>query len=359
MSRHEKLRKQRSSSEFRICQRYKVEMGLLSQMSSLLQHAVDHKEAYGIVTAFGEKLLPCRNGTASVAVYTSRASQNALECQASWGTVRRDRFQPDACWALRRSQTHYVGHRQGSPAFPRCAHGPPSGWSLCVPMSASGQTIGLIAVSGENELSSAARGDIERVARAVADQLALAINNLNLRKSLRALAIRDPLTGLFNRRHMEESVTREHARAKRNNSNLSVLMIDIDHFKRFNDTRGHQAADEALARVGEQLQAHFRDSDIVCRYGGEEFLVVLPDCKKAHALSQAQKLCKRIREYPLEITVSIGVAEFPSDGQLWEIILRRADAALYQAKANGRDCVSAAESHEEGNQLATPANTSN
>lgn len=325
-------------------ERYKVEMGLMSEMSSLLQHALDHDEAYGIVATFGENLLPCDTGTTSVALYTRRAAQTTLERTGYWGTVLTDRLEPHSCWALRRSQVHYGGRPTAeSPSFPRCSHSPPSGWSLCVPMSANGQALGVVVLSGQEELTPAARSDKERVARAVADHLALAINNLDLRQSLRDLAIRDPLSGLFNRRYMVEAMTREYARAKRQDSPLSILMLDLDHFKRFNDTRGHQAADECLASVGQLLRTHFRESDIVCRYGGEEFLVAMPDCTKANAVDQANHLCERFRAAGFGLTVSIGVAEYPNDGQTWEGTLLKADGALYQAKAKGRDQVSAAD----------------
>ncbi|NIO42842.1 MAG: diguanylate cyclase [Burkholderiales bacterium] len=318
-------------------QRYRTEMGLLSEMSSLLQHAVDHTEAYQIVSSFGKRLLSVTTEINAVAVYTARASGDALEHRTHWGSEVVDRFRPEDCWALRRSQSHYVQETENSPMLPRCSHVEVGGWQLCVPMSAHGQSIGIVSLSGKGTPSKVERVGFERVARAMADQLALAINNLNLRESLRSLAIRDPLTGLFNRRHMEESVTREISRVNRSGSKLSAMMIDIDHFKHYNDTHGHQAADEALIYLGKCLQEHFREMDIVCRYGGEEFLVVLPDCKKEEALSHAESLCQAVSKGAVGITVSIGIAEYPSDGHAWDMVLRHADTALYQAKTKGRN----------------------
>ncbi len=336
---HEAERQERMAE----LQQYQRETGVLSEMSSLLQHATTLEEAHQVVAAFGKELLACSDETTNVAIYTARSSQDALELRSTWGKLAPPkRFAIDDCWALRRWQTHQVSQNEGSVTLPRCSHSAHEGWQMCIPMAAQGQATGLISIYGSRDVGASERSDLERAAKAVADQLALAVSNLSLRESLRQMAIRDPLTGLFNRRHMEDSVARELARAKRNGWQVSVWMLDIDHFKRFNDTHGHQAADEALADFGQHLQNGIRESDIGCRFGGEEFVAVLPDCGKEEAVHKADAFRRSIKKSNLGITVSIGVAEFPQDGGNWQTVLRAADLALYGAKAAGRNCVQSA-----------------
>ncbi|MBV1862727.1 MAG: diguanylate cyclase [Nannocystaceae bacterium] len=325
--------------------RYRYEMGLLSEMSSLLQHAITADEAHQIVASFGENLIPSTDRISAVSVFLTRSSRDGLLRKAHWGHHDKvQRFSPEECWGLRRSQTHYAGDNGDAPPFPRCDHVEQGSWHMCIPMSAHGQSIGLITICGSITLLPSERAGLQRTGKAIADQLALAVSNLNLRESLSTLAIRDPLTGLFNRRHMEASMNRETARAKRDDSPLSVLMLDVDHFKKFNDSQGHQAADQVLIGLGSRLQSHFRESDIACRYGGEEFLVVLPSCTKYDAGIQAEKLRADISASALGVTVSIGIASLPDDGHNWEMVLRRADDALYEAKSSGRNRVQLAQS---------------
>ncbi|MCA9555431.1 MAG: GGDEF domain-containing protein, partial [Myxococcales bacterium] len=186
------------------------------------------------------------------------------------------------------------------------------------------------------------------IAKAIADQLALTKSNIGLRESLQFLATRDPLTGLFNRRHLDDSIDREFSRSKRNNSPVAAWMVDIDHFKAFNDTHGHPAADRVLAEFGRLLRTSCRDMDLACRFGGEEFVVILPDCTREDAARRAEAFREKVANTALEITVSVGVAEFPGDGHSWEMVLRRADDALYQAKRTGRNRVVLASREQEG-----------
>jgi diguanylate cyclase (GGDEF)-like protein len=181
----------------------------------------------------------------------------------------------------------------------------------------------------------------------VADHIALTVANLKLRETLRHLSIRDPLTGLFNRRYMEESLERELRRADRKGTSVGIIMIDIDHFKRVNDTYGHEAGDTVLREMGVLLQRHIRGSDIACRYGGEEFTLILTDSPLSVAQHRAEHLREEIKELHIEyrgqdlgtITLSMGVAAFPQHGATEEALLQAADLALYRAKAEGRDRV--------------------
>jgi diguanylate cyclase (GGDEF)-like protein len=185
----------------------------------------------------------------------------------------------------------------------------------------------------------------------VAEHFSLALANLKLRETLRNQSIRDPLTGLFNRRYMEETLERELRRAERERRSVAVIMLDIDHFKRFNDEFSHEAGDVVLQELGSLLRSNSRAGDVPCRFGGEEFVLLLP----ATALADARKRADELRETigTLHVTYrgqllgpvrcSMGVAAFPIHGVAGEAILRAADAALYRAKDSGRDQVMVAE----------------
>jgi diguanylate cyclase (GGDEF)-like protein/PAS domain S-box-containing protein len=167
-----------------------------------------------------------------------------------------------------------------------------------------------------------------------------------LQANLRERAIRDSLTGLYNRRYLDETLERELSRARRENYEISVLMIDIDHFKELNDTHGHKAGDQVLKELGDFLLTGFRLGDIVCRYGGEEFLIIMPGVQLKDAHSRAQALCQtfnktvfRYEKLELRGTISIGVAVFPRHGNTSDEIIRAADAAMYAAKQAGRNTV--------------------
>jgi len=173
----------------------------------------------------------------------------------------------------------------------------------------------------------------------------LALSNIRLRENLRQQTIRDPLTGLYNRRFLEESLNREMARCKRNGNAFAVLMIDVDHFKRFNDTYGHDAGDSTLRAISGALQRSTRESDIVCRFGGEEFVIVLPDANLQGASARAQRIVEFVRVLDIihdgkplpSITASIGLAMFPQNGETVKALIQSADKALYEAKGAGRD----------------------
>jgi diguanylate cyclase (GGDEF)-like protein len=175
----------------------------------------------------------------------------------------------------------------------------------------------------------------------------MALSNLQLREKLRDQSIRDPLTSLFNRRYTEETLTRELHRAERSRQELAVLAIDVDHFKRFNDTFGHQAGDQVLRELAAVLTGRTRAGDIVSRMGGEELLVVLPAANLADAMEKADQIRVAVSELQVkhlnrdlgQVTISTGVAVFPHHGRDGDALIRAADAALYQAKREGRNRV--------------------
>ena len=187
----------------------------------------------------------------------------------------------------------------------------------------------------------------ERLAVTVSEHIALALSNLKLRETLHNLSIRDPLTGLFNRRYLEETLEREIRRAVRKNHPLGLIMLDIDHFKPYNDAFGHQAGDVVLREVGKFLRNSTRSEDIACRFGGEEFLLVLPEASLETTLQRAEEIRGGIKHLDVEfagkvlgeITISVGVSSYPQHGSTAEKLLACVDKALYQAKSLGRDNV--------------------
>ena len=179
----------------------------------------------------------------------------------------------------------------------------------------------------------------------------MAIANVKLRDQLRDQSIRDALTGMYNRRYMLETCRREFARAKRSNESVSILSLDVDHFKRFNDNHGHDAGDVVLRAVAECLKTSFRDEDVPCRFGGEEFVVILPGASATDAARRANDVRVKIEALAVryldgtlpKVTMSIGIAAFPLSGDNPQDVLKAADDALYVAKEAGRNRVEIAE----------------
>jgi diguanylate cyclase (GGDEF)-like protein len=197
-----------------------------------------------------------------------------------------------------------------------------------------------------------AREEQERLAVTVAEQLALALGNARLRESLRRQSVLDPLTGLFNRRYFDETLKRELARSRRMAAPLSLIVLDIDHFKHVNDGFGHEAGDAVLRAIAQLVRQSIRDCDVACRFGGEELVILMPDCSQPDAARRAESLRADIAGAPplldgagpAAVTASFGVAEYPIHGPDAEALFRAADKALYQAKREGRNRVVAASS---------------
>jgi diguanylate cyclase (GGDEF)-like protein len=225
----------------------------------------------------------------------------------------------------------------------------------CVPLIAQGETLGVLhlraVAPGPGGVSRPAISEsCQSLTSRVAEHIALSLGNLKLQEALRHQAIRDPLTGLFNRRFMLETLERELYRVQRKGSSLCVIMLDLDHFKRFNDTFGHAAGDALLSALGRLMLNHVRKEDVACRYGGEEFTVILPETSLQTAYERADELRQLVHGLHLEhlgqslggITISLGVAVYPQHGKNPETLLEAADKALYEAKHAGRDQVVAA-----------------
>jgi len=328
------------------------ESSIIREMGDLLQTSLSANETAQIIRRAMEKLFPGESG----AVCLLNDGHNLLEAQAVWGEFQAAEgvFPPEDCWAVRRGRTH---SSEEGPGALRCAHlgKCPGSHSLCVPLTAQGESLGLLhlrrAIAPSEEAGQRNPQARQLRAERAAERIALALANLKLREGLRWQSIRDPLTGLFNRRYLEESLYREVRRAIRNRRPLSTIMIDIDHFKKFNDACGHEAGDTLLAAVGGLLQYRTRVEDIACRYGGEEFALILPDAHLEFAQKRAEDLREEAKQLRVQyrgkhlekISLSLGLSSYPEHGSSASDLLRIADSALYRAKSEGRDQVVVAE----------------
>jgi diguanylate cyclase (GGDEF)-like protein len=318
---------------------------LLHELSDLLHGCDTLAEALDVVAMSAHALFPATSG----ALYVRQAAAAELTFGSAWGVpygtppVLNER----RCTALRRKRVQYTPHGNARPVCQH--HHQTRAGQLCVPLVVRAETLGVIHLLDHSDAHDEAslERDMQRdLARAMADQVGMALANIQLREELRRQALRDPLTGLYNRRYLDESFAREITRAARQKQPVSVLAVDIDHFKRFNDTWGHAAGDAILREVGRLLETSVRASDIAARAGGEEFVLVLPDAGLPEAVQRAEQLRQAVcalhvaHAPPLPpISISIGVAAFPAHGANAETLLHVADAALYDAKNSGRDRV--------------------
>lgn len=338
------------SAALSLSQQRTSESEKITDLVDTLQSCLSIEEAYEVIAT----VLPTILGSPDGCLCAISASRDQVEPVASWGNPpgTGEPFSPEACWALRRERIH---HSQISQFALRCRHltEMSEGEYLCVPLSAQGESIGSLVLRvppAEEKLGDAHEMPstvLHRRASAVGERLSLALTNLRLREVLRNQSIRDPLTGLFNRRYMEASLEREFRDALSKNSTLAVMMIDVDHFKEFNDTFGHQTGDAVLREIGELLKQVTQKRDIACRFGGEEFVMILTDTSLEFASIQAESVRDQVRlisprhmsKIARRVTISIGIAVFPHHGGTPEELMQKADAALYRAKMGGRDRV--------------------
>ena len=332
--------------------RENVALGKLGDMLEMCKSAEESRDVLG---QFVDKLFPGTSGN----LYLLNSGNDLLEAVVTWGEAGPAGdpvIGKDDCWALRRGQLHVV---EDARSKLNCQHliVPPSGAYLCAPIMGQGEVLGMLHVqfgaaqASEPELVRRRQLESQQAwALTVTEHIALALANLRLRETLRAQAVRDSLTGLYNRRHMEQALEREILRAARNGRTVGVIMLDLDHFKSFNDSHGHEAGDLLLRVLGDYLLTHVRAEDIACRYGGEEFLVILPEASPAMSRSRAEELWRGVQGLHVNFhgellrgtTASFGVAVFPGHGSTMAELLRAADTALYAAKRQGRDRVETA-----------------
>jgi diguanylate cyclase (GGDEF)-like protein/PAS domain S-box-containing protein len=315
-------------------------MARLGEMVGLLQTCVSAEESRDVAANQLKQIFDGEDG----ALYLFEPEHKVLELAAAWGQVapRPKLFAPDDCWAMRLGQQYTVEADAGGL---RCRHvDEDKAAYACAPLVAQGEALGLLHIRGAAGRSIEQRRPFLHI---VAENLALGLANVRLRAALRAQAIFDPLTGLYNRRFMSEAIERELDLASRRSDSLALVMADVDHFKRLNDSFGHEAGDTVLREIAAFIGAHIRSSDLACRYGGEEILIILPDTGLEAAQGFAEKLRLGVRELQPHagaraigpVTISLGVAAFPKHGQTTAELLRAADTALYRAKDQGRDRV--------------------
>ena len=336
-----KLLNQRLSEQIEILKAKDKTRVRLSKMIRLIQVCTSFEEAKKVVVDLLKPLFPDTKG----AIYLTSNSKNVVDAIAVWGGIENDKhFNSRDCWAIRLSDRYsvypyapelYCSHANKAELLP----------SLCLPMIAEGETIGVLHLQFNNVVEIAQ--STMNLAETVTQNLALSFANLKLQQELRYQSLHDPLTGLYNRRYLEESLRKEIDRASRQQQFISVMMFDVDHFKHFNDVHSHQAGDLVLSKIGAYLQSAIREYDIACRYGGEEIIIVMPNASIENSVVRAETIRADIKAMQLEydgkqlesITVSIGISCFPDDGMDAEKLISAADKALYRAKEAGRDRV--------------------
>jgi len=265
---------------------HNTEISLVGQMSRALESPVSVKETFEIISFYCNKLLTHTSGE----LFLFRNSRDMLEKVAEWNNPCHPSptMVPQDCWALRRGQPHRVDANGLA-----CPHHQDSdygrGGSFCIPLTAQGDVLGLICIASQSETDKqwqTLEPKKEALAIIVSEQLALTLSNLKLRETLKQQSIIDPLTSLFNRRYMDETLHRDLARASRKSLPLSVIVLDIDHFKNVNDNFGHDAGDAVLRNFAHCIKKSVRDCDTVCRLGGEELVLILTECDKQSALAR-------------------------------------------------------------------------
>jgi diguanylate cyclase (GGDEF)-like protein/PAS domain S-box-containing protein len=333
-----------SVSELR---RHNRTITLLSQMGSQLQSCASVEDAYIVIGEYSYHLFPGLSG----ALYILNQEDNTLESAAVWGDLQpvSRSFAPGDCFALADDRRLALN---GPAKGKRCAHveAVPEGRDLpyvCLPMIVQDELIGLFHLIGKG-LSH--RTDLDELASTVAEHAAISLASLRLREKLRSQSIHDMLTGLYNRRYLQEALEKELHRAARFHHQVGLIMLDIDDFKNYNDTHGHEAGDILLQAMARFLEQNTRSEDVVCRYGGDELVVIMPEVSLEDASHRAEELRGQATELLVDfngqslgpLTISLGVASFPEHGQTAETLLRAVDAALYEAKERGRNMVAVA-----------------
>lgn len=318
---------------------------LLATIGELLQSCHTREEVFAAALGFAPKVFPSRRG----AIALFNASHNLVEVAGHWREcqISSSSFEPESSWALRTGHPHLVLAGDNTA---RCTHatGVESTY-LCVPILAQGEALGILHIQATDQDPNLGEAEMS-FNTTFAAQIGLSVANIRLREALRAQSTKDPLTGLYNRRYLQEMLEREIRRAIRSEQALGVLMLDLDHFKNFNDTYGHEAGDTVVRETGAFLVRRIRAEDFVCRYGGEEFVVILPTADIRAAAARAERIRSKIRDLVVMhdgrslglVTVSIGVAALPTHGTNEKDLLQAADAVLYRAKREGRDRVVAA-----------------
>ncbi|RMF39138.1 MAG: sensor domain-containing diguanylate cyclase [Alphaproteobacteria bacterium] len=319
------------------------EIRLLGELNEWLQSCSSLEELFDMVSAFMTRLLPDSMG--SIYVYSN--SRDVLDGACAWnGADYHAHIRPDSCWALRRGRTYFYGE---SEIDFTCDHMREHEEEIyfCIPILAHGETVGLMTLRAMRGVTQEQFARSRKLAQMCAEQISLAIANVRMRDQLRDQSIRDALTGLYNRRHFIEALRRSVEAAKHVGADLSLVAIDVDHFKKFNDNHGHDAGDMVLRAVGSALEAECDGDELACRLGGEEFMLLLPLADTETAARKAENLRRAVEQIVVRygeknlphISISLGVSSFPQNGTFPQALMKSADDALYEAKAKGRNQV--------------------
>ncbi|HFD2272945.1 TPA: diguanylate cyclase [Legionella pneumophila] len=315
---------------------------LLVEMSDIMLACGSQEELSEVMAKYSQRLLQFSSGY----LFIMHPSKNYLEKAASWGSPHPHdlTFTPEQCWAIRLGRIHYAG---SSRIELMCSHmmfdEQPELSLLCVPLMAQNDIYGLLYL----EVGLKFDENQQLLITAFAELTALALANVRLRENLRYQSIRDPLTGLYNRRYLEDFLFKQLHQAERTKASFAILMLDLDHFKKINDTFGHDAGDLVLKELGQILNNDIRLGDIAARYGGEEFVLLLYDINAQAAKMKAENLRSAISNLQVkygaqpvgQITASIGISVYPDDAKSPAEVIEAADKALYQAKNKGRNKV--------------------
>lgn len=323
------------------------EIRLLSELNEWLQSSSSLDELFGMVSQFMTKLLPECSG----AVYVYSNSRDVLDGACAWnGGQLESHIRPSSCWGLRRGRTYVYGDGEVSFACDHVSCEEEESVYLCLPILAHGETVGLMHLTPTDETAKDVFLKNRKLAQMAAEQVSLAIANTRMRDELHNQSVRDPLTGLYNRRHFIDLLRSNLERSRHNGQPVSLVSIDVDHFKKFNDNHGHDAGDMVLREVGAVLEQKCEGDQVPCRLGGEEFMVLLPSSSTEMAAEVAETLRKAIENVTVRygeknlprITISCGVAGYPKHGRLPQDLMKSADDALYQSKDGGRNRVTVA-----------------
>ncbi len=315
---------------------------LLVEMSDIMLACSSQEELSEVMAKYSQRLLQFSSGY----LFIMHPSKNYLEKAVSWGNPHPHdlTFTPEQCWAIRLGRIHYAG---SSRIELMCSHiafvEQPELSLLCVPLMAQNDIYGLLYLEIDLKFDENQR----LLITAFAELTALALANVRLRENLRYQSIRDPLTGLYNRRYLEDFLFKQLHQAERTKASFAILMLDLDHFKKINDSFGHDAGDLVLKEIGQILNSDIRLGDIAARYGGEEFVLLLYDIDAQAAKMKAENLRSAISNLQVkygaqpvgQITASIGISIYPDDAKSPAELVEAADKALYQAKNKGRNKV--------------------
>lgn len=334
--------------------RHTKELKLLKDITDALQISSSLEDASAPIATYCEMLLP---GTSGI-LYLSKDSEKNITQFSSWGrrAPKMHVIPFNHCVSLQQGLPNYLsgaGYGEGCQHVKKLYTKSPGSVDLCLPIVDQSKILGLLSVHDYHKLSPSEADHKKTLLflETLVNQLSLSISSIKMRDLLKDQATRDPLTNLFNRRYLEETLQRELHRAQRHSAPVSIIMIDIDHFKNINDTYGHEGGDEALTNIALLLQKYYRKSDVACRFGGEEFILVLPEMTLNIATQRAEQIRAAAESLRLSyrgkamngLTISLGVATYPQHGSSMQALISAADKALYRAKNLGRNRVEVAQ----------------